>query len=134
MNGQDLCLNELHTLTRMKYIIPNQSQLENVLNQPNDNLTNLAKYNNLLKKENISSGSAPNKLHSSLHPATPISKIIPYKIEENKFKRKRLDIEKEEELVEEKEFKVSLQRKKLGLKYIKKEKNQSSILKWENFE
>ena len=120
MNGQDLRLNELHTLTRMKYIITNQSQLENVLNQPNDNLTNLAKYNNLLKKENISSESDPNKLHSSLHPVTPVNKIIPYKIEENKFKRKMLDIEKEE-LPEEKEFKVSPQRKKLGLKYIKKE-------------
>ena len=131
MNGRDLRLNDLHTLTRMKYIIPNQSQLENVLNQPNDNLSNLAKYNNLLKKENIRSESGPNKLHSSICPTTLVSKNIPYKIAENKFKRKRLE---EEELPEEKEFKVSPQRKKLGLKYIKKEKNQSSIWKWENFE
>ena len=131
MNGQDLRLNELHTLTRMKYIIPSQSQLESVLNQPNDNLSNLAKYNNLLRKENISSESGPNKLHSPLCPTDPVNKIIPYKIEENKFKRKRVE---EKELPEEKEFKVSPQRKKLGLKYIKKEKNQSSTWKWENFE
>ena len=131
MNGRDLRLNDLHTLTRMKYIIPNQSQLESVLNQPGDNLSNLAKYNNLLRKENISSESGPNKLHSSLCPTALVSKNIPYKIAENKFKRKRL--EEEEELSEEKKFKVSPQKKKLDLTIVKKEKDQSSSFRWENF-
>ena len=103
MNGRDLRLNDLHTLTRMKYIIPSQSQLESVLNQPNDNLSNLAKYNNLLRKENISSESGSNKLHSSLCPNTFVSKDIPYKIEKNNFKRRRL--EEKEELPEEKKSK-----------------------------
>ena len=131
MNGRDLRLNDLHTLTRMKYIIPSQSQLESVLNQPGDNLSNLAKYNNLLRKENISSESGPNKLHSSLCPTALVSKNIPYKIAENKFKRKRL--EEEEELSEEKKFKVSPQKKKLDLTIVKKEKDQSSSFRWENF-
>ena len=129
MNGRDLRLNDLHTLTRMKYIIPNQSQLESVLNQPNDNLSNLAKYNNLLRKQNISSESGSNKLHSSLCPNTLVSKNIPYKIEENKLKRRRL--EEEEELPEEKKFKVSP--RKLDLTIVKKEKGQSSSFRWENF-
>ena len=89
------------------------------------------KYNNLLKKKNISNESDPNKLHSSLHTVTPVNKIIPYKIEENKFKRKRIE---EEELPEEKEFKVSPQRKKLDLTIVKKEKDQSSSFRWENFD
>ena len=131
MNGRDLRLNDLHTLTRMKYIIPSQSQLESVLNQPGDNLSNLAKYNNLLRKENISSESGPNKLHSSLCPTALVSKNIPYKIAENKFKRKRLE---EEELSEEKKFKVSPQKKKLDLTIVKKEKDQSSSFRWENFD
>ena len=131
MNGRDLRLNDLHTLTRMKYIIPSQSQLESVLNQPNDNLSNLAKYNNLLRKENISSESGSNKLHSSLCPNTFVSKNIPYKIEKNNFKRRRL--EEEEELPEEKKFKVSPQKKKLDLTIVKKEKDQSSSYRWENF-
>ena len=132
MNGRDLRLNDLHTLTRMKYIIPSQSQLESVLNQPNDNLSNLAKYNNLLKKQNIRSESGPNKLHSPLCPTDTVNKIIPYKIEENKFKRRRL--EEEEELPEEKKFKVSPQKKKLDLTIVKKEKGQSSSFRWENFD
>ena len=131
MNGRDLRLNDLHTLTRMKYIIPSQSQLESVLNQPNDNLSNLAKYNNLLRKENISSESGSNKLHSSPCPSTFASKDIPYKIEKNNFKRRRL--EEEEELPEEKKFKVSPQKKKLDLTIVKKEKDQSSSYRWENF-
>ena len=115
----------------MKYIIPSQSQLESVLNQPNDNLSNLAKYNNLLKKQNIRSESGPNKLHSPLCPTDTVNKVIPYKIAENKFKRKRVE---EEEFPEEKEIKVSPQRKKFDLKVIKKEKDQSSSLKWESFD
>ena len=128
MNGRDLRSNDLHTLTRMKYIIPSQSQLESVLNQPNDNLSNLAKYNNLLRKENISSESGSNKLHSSPCPNTFVSKDIPYKIEKNNFKRRRLE---EEELPEGKKIKFSPQKKKLDLSIVKKEKDSS--FKWESF-
>ena len=97
MNARDLRLNDLHTLTRMKYIIPNQSQLESVLNQPNDNLSNLAKYNNLLKKKNISNESDPDKLYISPLPLKedpPANNILPHNIEEKKRKRKRFHIEK----------------------------------------
>ena len=120
MNGQDLRLNELHTLTRMKYIIPSQSQLESVLNQPGDNLSNLAKYNNLLRKQNISSESGSNKLHSSPCPNTFAVEDIPYKIEERKLKRRRVEVK--EELPEG---------KKIDLSIVKKETDSS--IKWESF-
>ena len=131
----DLQLNDLHTLTRMKYIIPNVSTpLENVLNEPNDNLTNLIKYNNLLKKKNISNEGNSNKLYTQPYPLTncPLTNQFLPKNDEKKRKRKRSHIEKEE-LQERKEFDVSPQAKKLRLKSIKKEKNQSSTWKWENF-
>ena len=49
MNNDDLQHNDLFTLTRMKYIITKTSKMENVLNEENDNRTNLKKYNLLLK-------------------------------------------------------------------------------------
>ena len=116
MNGRDLRLNDLHTLTRMKYIIPNQSQLESVLNQPNDNLSNLAKYNNLLRKENISSESGSNKLHSSPCPSTFASEDIP---EKRKIKRRKVEVK--EELSEGEKIDISI---------IKKERDSS--IKWES--
>ena len=97
MNDQDLQLNDLHTLTRMKYIIPNKSQLENVLNEPNDNLTNLVKYNNLLKKESISNESNSNKLYTSPYPLTecpPSNKFLPHKNDEKKHKKEGLILKK----------------------------------------
>ena len=50
MNNDDLQHNDLFTLTRMKYIITKTSKMENVLNEENDNRTNLKKYNLLLKE------------------------------------------------------------------------------------
>ena len=51
MNNDDLQHNDLFTLTRMKYIITKTSKMENVLNEENDNRTNLKKYNLLLKEK-----------------------------------------------------------------------------------
>ena len=117
MNGRDLRLNDLHTLTRMKYIIPSQSQLESVLNQPGDNLSNLAKYNNLLRKQNISSVSGSNKPHSSPCPSTFASEDIAVKKE--KIKKKKVEVK--EELSEGEKIDISI---------IKKESDSS--IKWES--
>ena len=129
MNGRDLRLNDLHTLTRMKYIIPSQSQLESVLNQPNDNLSNLAKYNTLLRKENISRESGSNKLQPSPCPNTFVNKDIDYKIEKNNFKRRRLEAELPPE---GKKIKFSPEKKELDLSIVKKEKDSS--IKWESID
>ena len=117
MNARDLRLNDLHTLTRMKYIIPNQSQLESVLNQPGDNLSNLAKYNNLLRKQNISSVSGSNKPHSLPCPSTFASEDI---AEKRKIKEKKVEVK--EELSEGEKIDISI---------IKKESDSS--IKWESF-
>ena len=116
MNGRDLRLNDLHTLTRMKYIIPNQSQLESVLNQPGDNLSNLAKYNNLLRKQNISSVSGSNKPHSLPCPSTFASEDI---AEKRKIKKRKVEVK--EELSEGEKIDISI---------IKKESDSS--IKWES--
>ena len=118
MNGRDLRLNDLHTLTRMKYINPNQSQLESVLNQPNDNLSNLAKYNNLLRKQNISSVNGSNKPHSSPCPSTFASEDI---AEKRKIKKRKVEVVKKEELSEGEKIDISI---------IKKESDSS--IKWES--
>ena len=50
----DLKLNNLNTLTRMKYITTKPTAPENILNKPQDTLTNLKEYNSLInKKRNI---------------------------------------------------------------------------------
>ena len=116
MNGRDLRLNDLHTLTRMKYIIPNQSQLESVLNQPGDNLSNLAKYNNLLRKQNISSVSGSNKPHSLPCPSTFANEDI---AEKRKIKKRKVEVK--EELSEGEKIDISI---------IKKESDSS--IKWES--
>ena len=111
MNDQDLQLNDLHTLTRMKYVIPNKSSpLENVLNEPNDNLTNLIKYNNLLNKKNISNKNNSNNPYTSPYPlidCPPANQFLSQKNDEKKHrnKRKRSHIEKEE-LQEQKQFDI----------------------------